>query len=946
MKKFFKIFGISVLALFLILLVAPFLFKGKIMEIAKKELNKMLTAEVDFADLKLSFIRNFPNAYVALEDLSVVGKDDFEGDTLVAFKRFSVTVDIKSVIKMENIQVKSVLLDHARLYAHILEDGRANWDIMPIDEEVEEEAAPEDTSSFSLKVALKKFEIRNANIIYRDDEGKMLAEVKDLNYLLSGDMTLDDAILKMNLGIAELDFWMDGIRYLKQANVGFTSEIAADLKNMGFTFKDNRFNLNEIVLKFDGSVLMPTDDIDIDITFASDKTDFKNLLSLVPAIYMQDFASVKTTGSLTINGDLKGTLSEKTTPSANINLTVDNAMFKYPDLPKSIDKINIAVRVFYDGVVFDRTTVDVDKFDFEMAGNPFAAGLHIKTPDSDMQIVAKFAGNIDFNSMSDIIPLDDMTLKGLLECDLALAGRMSTLEKEQYEDFQAEGTLKLSGFDLETPDFPQGVKITTTQLDFTPKKVELVNFDAIIGGTDIALNGSLENFIPYVFADETVRGKLTLKSNTIDLNEFLTDEPEEDAAPVDTVPMTVIEVPKNIDFAVNAIIGKILFDKLVITNTAGALLVRDGKVTMQNLGMNMLEGSIILNGEYNTQDIKIPFINFGMDITKFDITSTISSFSMLESILPEPQNYRGKVSAKLNLYSVLSENLDPELSSVQSKGQLNTYNLELHNSKLFGTMADLLKDEKWRTPSPNNLLIKYEIIDGRIFVEPIQMLISQAKIELAGDQGLDMTLNYKLNAAMPTSAIGAGANDLLSKIPGGSSLKELKITGLIGGTATEPEVKLSIAEMAGVITDAIKEKVTEVVTQKVEEVTTQVKEEVGKKVEQIMAEAEKQAATIRETSKQTAEKIRAESKTAADKVRTEANAAAAKLEKDAESKNAIQKTAAKTAADKLRSEGEANAKKLEQEGEANAKKAEQEGEQKATAIMDAATKEADKIKNN
>jgi hypothetical protein len=97
-----------------------------------------------------------------------------------------------------------------------------------------------------------------------------------------------------------------------------------------------------------------------------------------------------------------------------------------------VDNINIAAKVFYDGVVFDRTTVDVDKFHFEMAGNPFDAELHVKTPDSDMQIGARFAGKIDFTSLSDIVPMDSVTLKGLLECDLTLAGRMSTLEKEQY----------------------------------------------------------------------------------------------------------------------------------------------------------------------------------------------------------------------------------------------------------------------------------------------------------------------------------------------------------------------------------------------------------------------------------------------------------------------------------------------------------------------------------
>ena len=932
MKKFIKIFSISILAILLflmILFVTPFLFKDKIIEISKRELNKMLTAEVDFGELKLSFIRNFPNAYVSLGDLTVVGSGDFEGDTLVSFNRFSVTVDIMSVIRMENIQVKSVILDAPNIYARVLDDGRANWDIMISDGEVDEKLPEEEEeeSEMSFKVALNRFEIRDANITYRDEESKMTAVVKGLNYSLRGDLTLDDVDLKMDLGINELSFWMDGMRYMNRANVGFASEIAADLKNMGFTFKDNQFNLNEIVLKFAGSVQMPSDDIFMDVTFSSERTDFKSLLSLVPAVYMQDFASVQTRGSLTLNGEVKGTLTETMTPSAIVNLTVDNAMFKYPDLPHSIDNINVAVHVSYDGVVFDRTIIDVNRFDFQMAGNPFASRLHVKTPESDMQLAANFNGKIDFNSMAEIVPLEGVTLKGLLECDLALAGRMSTLENEQYEDFQAEGMLKLSGFDFESPDFPQGVKIMSTQLNFTPKIVELVNFDAVIGRTDISLNGSLENFIPFVFTDETVRGNLTLTSNTIDLNEFMSDEPSAETAPTDTVPMSVIEVPKNIDFTMNANIGTLLFDRLTITNTAGALFVRDGKVVMQNLSMNLLEGSMTLNGEYNTQNVKTPFINFGMDIRQFDITSALSSFSMLESMFPEPQNYVGRVSARLNLNSVLDDNLSPVLNSVQSKGQLQTHNLELRNSKLFGTMADLLRDEKWRTPAPGNLNINYEIRDGRVWVEPINMNISQAKIEISGDQGLDMTLNYKVNAAVPTAAVGATA--VLSMIPGGSNIREFSVTGIIGGTVTEPDVKLSIGDMLSSVTgalreqaEAIRDQAIEAVTERVEEVVTQVREEVARQAEAIMAEAERQAESIRSAAKQ-----------AADGTRNEANAAADRIIREAASRSAIERRAAQTLADRTRSEGDAAARRIEQEADRNATNVLQEARRRADALQ-------------
>ena len=930
LKKLLIIIPAAVFAVFLLLLVTPILFKGKILEIAKKELNGMLEAKVDFSDLKLSFIRNFPDAYIALEDLTVNGAGEFEGETLVEFKSLSVTVNIMSVIRMNNIQVKSVLLDRANINAHISENGSANWNVMKPKEETAPPAkispgsAPDKTAPSPIKIALNKFEIRGANLSFQDDSGKMTAAANGLDFFLRGDMTLDNADLDMKLDIADVNFRMNNVNMLTKARAGLVSKVAADLKNMEFTLKENRFNLNEIVLKFTGSAGIH-EDINIDMAFATEKTDFKSVLSLVPAVYMKDFESVKTAGSFTLSGNIKGIFNDKQMPNAGVNLAIDNAMFKYPDLPKSVNNINVKAAAWYDGSVFDRTTLDVDKLHFEMAGNPFDAEAHVKTPESDMQAAAKFSGRIDFNSIVDIIPLDDIAIKGLLECDFALAGRMSSLENKQYEDFDAKGSLKLTGAEFKTSGFPQAIRIAGMRLNFTPKKVELANFDALIGNSDISLNGELENFMPFVLKGAVVSGSLNLKSNKIDLNEIMgtketAEKPKETEKAEDAQPLTVIEVPKNVDFTVKAGISSLLFDKLRITNIAGAFLVKDGILKMQNLGMNMLEGNVTLAGEYNTRDIKVPSVYFDANIKQADITSALSSFDILQKILPNPQNYAGKVSAVLDLSSILDEHLNPVLNTVDSKGQLQTHGLKIQNSPLFGAMADLLKNEEWRTPALNDITVKYVIKDGRLTIEPVRMNVRQVGLELTGSQGLDMSLDYKINAAVPVSMLGSGASGILDKIPGGSRLREIKVSGLIGGTASKPDVRLGIADMAGGNAEAVKETVKEQVKEQVQAVKEQAKEEIDKQISAIMDEAEKQAQNIRNAAKQTA-----------DKIRGEADAAAKKLEDGA--KSPLEQVAARAAANKLRDEGKAAAAKTEQEAE-----------RQAAAIMDAAKKKADDLR--
>jgi hypothetical protein len=244
------------------------------------------------------------------------------------------------------------------------------------------------------------------------------------------------------------------------------------------------------------------------------------------------------------------------------------------------------------------------------------------------------------------------------------------------------------------------------------------------------------------------------------------------------------------------------------------------------------------------------------------------------------------------------------------------------NSKLLATMTNVLKNDRWRTTSLRDMGIKYEIKDGRLWInDPIVLNIPPVRMEISGDQGLDTTLNYKIAAAVPVSIIGSGATDLLSRIPGGSRVDEIKLSGFIRGTARNPDISLSAADTAASITTAVREQVTETVTEKVEEVKTQVNEEINRQIEQMMAEAQRQADNLRNSAKQTA-----------DRLRREANSAADRLISEASGKNAIERRLAQTAADKLRSEGEASAKKLEDEAENQARAAMAVAERKADEL--------------
>ena len=157
MKKFLKITGIVILVLLILIVSVPVLFRGKIMKIAKEQINNNLNAKADFEKLSLSLLRSFPNVSVGLKNMYIAGIDEFEDDTLFSVQSIEIVADLVSAIKMENIKIKRVIIDNPSVHAWVLPNGKVNWDIVK-DTGAEEE---EDTTSSDLNPNIELKDLRS-----------------------------------------------------------------------------------------------------------------------------------------------------------------------------------------------------------------------------------------------------------------------------------------------------------------------------------------------------------------------------------------------------------------------------------------------------------------------------------------------------------------------------------------------------------------------------------------------------------------------------------------------------------------------------------------------------------------------------------------------------------------------------------------------------------------
>lgn len=881
MKKTFKIIGIVVVVLLGVLITLPWLFKDKITDIVKEEAGKSLEAKIDFGDFGVSLIRNFPNFSLSLDDLTISGKGKFENDTLLKVEKIALTLDLMSVIKGEQYSVKRIAIDKPQVHLKVLTDSSANWNITKADTATKQESDP--ASSF--KVALNEFSINGATIVFDDKSAKTYAEIIDLNFKLHGDLTSEKTTLNISTSIASLFADYGGVRYLNNANATFEAGIEADMINNLFTFTNNRLTVNQLAVEFEGWLKMLPDAFAMDMKFKAPDTEFKSVLSMVPAIYAKQFADIKTSGKFSLTGFAKGEYRENHLPEFGIAFEVSDGTFQYPALPAPVNNIAIKTTVVNPGGNADNTVVDISRFHIDIVGNPIDLGLKISTPVSDPDLTARASGRLDLSSIEKIYPIEQK-LNGIITADMGLSGKMSALSEKNYNAFKAHGTLQVEKLATAVSQLNNDFKINNLIFKFAPEFLELSQMDASLGKSDFKAQGKITSYLEYLFKNGILEGNLNLQSDYLLVDELMPASSE--AADTATTASQPPVLPERIHFTASAALKKVVYDKMQIDNLQGKLTLNNQRLTLENLNMAAFGGTLKTNGYFSTPTNNPMEMKLDADMQNISLQALANAVSTVDSLAPVLKKIEGLTSMTMSFKTNLKGDMTPELKSITSSGNLKTSQLKASGIEVLNKASELLKMENLKTLKINPTNLSYLVQDGKLLVKPFDLKVDQFTGTLAGTTDLETQgLDYVLNLQIPRSTFGAAANSVVDGLvaeinkkgiayePG----KNVAVDLLIGGHAKKPNVTMKLGKSSGdgSVASDLKAKAEEEFNKKKQEVEAQAKAEIEKQ----KAAAEARLKQEQEKLKQEAEKKKKELEL---KAKKEADSLKKKLEQEAKKK--------------------------------------------------------------
>ncbi len=614
-----------------------------------------------------------------------------------------------------------------------------------------------------------------------------------------------------------------------------------DLANQKYTFLENEALINQLPLTFDGFVKINEDNQELDLTFKTPSSDFKNFLAVIPETYAKNLDGVETTGDFTVNGMIKGIVDEEHIPMMDIAIKSDNASFKYPDLPKKVEDINIdAVLKNETGILAD-TYVNLDQLDFRIDQDRFSAKGNFKNLMDNPLIDLTANGTLNLANLEKAYPLDlDIDLNGILNANLTTNFDMNSIEKEQYQNVKSSGRASISNFKYTSPEIPNDVNIAKASLNFNTQKVTLEEMDIKSGQTDAKITGTLDNLMGYLFSDQQLKGRFNVQSNTFSVNDFMvaqteetTNETENTSEEKETTPTPTgeeaIKIPSFLDARLDFNAKNVIYDNLTLKNTKGAVVIVDETASLENVSADIFGGNIGINGNVSTKNAT-PVFDMQLNLNRIDIVESFQNLELIQNLAPLAKALQGSLNTNINLSGNLTNELTPILTSLGGTAFAQIINAQVDTEKtpLLSKLDGQLNFINLDNLALKDLATNLKFNNGQIEVDPFNFNIKDINITAGGSHSFDNQMNYNLKLDIPAKYLGSEVGNGLASLTK-TDLENTKVQLPIGlsGSFNSPQIQLNMKQ-------AVTDLTQQIVAKQKDELKDKAKEEVGNKLKDLL----------------------------------------------------------------------------------------------------------------
>jgi hypothetical protein len=511
---------------------------------------------------------------------------------------------------------------------------------------------------------------------------------------------------------------------------------------------NTRIDFRQLHAELDDNVLhgylklkgYPDTEIDADIDADLDLEDIEKL-------YPIDGYALKGTFNLDVMAKGLYSKARKKFPLVDTKMSLANGSVQYKNYPHPIKDIHFSAEAVSKTGNLDDARLSISKLTYTLEDEPFEITGNLVNLNS-YEYSLSVNGKADLSKLSQVYPMDGIQLAGIIDAQIKTSGRVSDLETGNYSRLESSGKISFTDVAISGSAVKAPVKINTALFTFTPNRIVLENLEAKLGKTNMKLNGDITNYMAFATkSKELITADLILNVDTLDINEWMPSAQTATGKPVppaDTThsKLTVLEVPKNINFIFDSHIKGLKYDDLELTNMDGEIVMKDGVMSLNETGFNSLNAKFNLSGDYNTRDMAHPVFDMSVDVKDLDINKAYRGVKLMRQLAPSAANVFGKFSVTYKLKGELAKDMQPKLETLVGGGVMRIAEAKINGMKLFEEISKNAKKNEMNNPHLKDFTMETEIRDSKIIVKPFSIVVSGFDTDIEGVNTMSGMINY------------------------------------------------------------------------------------------------------------------------------------------------------------------------------------------------------------
>lgn len=716
---------VSIIAIVGISVSLVFIYEEEVVNLIIKELNKHLKTEVriDPKNIDLTIIKSFPDCALEFKELTAMDAKEFKSDdTLLYAKRLSLAFNIKDLFN-KNYTIKKIELENAQCHLKVDKKGNANYFVWKSDSG--------STGSDSLKFALEKISLKNVDVSLKDSKHKIKlnTSVKELNFkgkFIEDNYTLiSDGSAYVNL------FQVEKIKYVQNKNVKF--DIEFDVSGSTYTIRKSETSINYTQLVSNGAFVIKDSLQSLDINFNGKNLDIASTLSLLPEKFQNQIHDYESEGEFYASGECHYKNGQPFILKSDFG--IKKATITYKEKNTTLTNVNLLGNIT---VNENRSNLTLKNISANLNNNNFTGDMEL-TNFKDPYLKLKLAANTKLEELIAFYPIDTLeNLSGSINMNAEIEGLISEMKTNAYSpSIKASGNAVITDLKATFKQTDKHINIPEGKLELNNRHLNVYGLQLIRGNSDVMLVGELPNFLSYLFDPKeplTIVAHVT--SDKIELEDFLfgAGKSSENAS---------INIPNNLDFNVSVDVAHLTFGKFVADNIKGNMLLKNQKVALKDLSLNVTDGEVKLNifADASGDNLKV---SADCDLNKLNIQKLFSQLNNFGQATIKDDNLKGFVTANIDFSGTWDKKLKVDLNSINLTSSILIERGELIGFKPLESLAKYIDVNELKHIKFSTLQSAVEIKNRVITIPRTSIKSNAINMELWGTHGFDNVIDYHI----------------------------------------------------------------------------------------------------------------------------------------------------------------------------------------------------------